>query len=296
MELENGKMKLSPRITALIAVLLWSSGALFVLTLDRLPTFLLLAFSSSIGLVLTATFLTATKRWKLLMPHQRFILPTSSLIIITQLGYVLAFRWAPAAQVDLLYYLWPSALILLTSSFSSPHTTYLVVASGAGGIFLAFGPGLTEQGHLFGYIATITSALSWIVYSLIVRKHKLPLDLLCINLGLGAPVYWTLHFLMEEPSIAITLHEGALLFLYGGGVCTTSYLCWGHAVTFGSVSEASALSYLIPVLSMSGLASFGYIEFTPHIAMATVLVLIAAAIPMISSRISQLGLKDQCKG
>lgn len=275
-------MKIPPRLAALLSVLFWSSGALFVLGLDRLPPCLLLAFSSSVGLGLTAIFLTATGRWGLLGSCRRFILPAGSLLIINQMSYVLAFRWAPAAQVDLIYYLWPSALILLTSRFSGPYTTYLVVGSGAGGIFLAFGPGVVEQGHLLGYLAAVTSALSWIVYSLIVRKHRLALDFLCINLGLGAPVYWALHFLVGEPSIVINMHEGAILCLYGGGVFTVSYLCWGHAVTSGSVSEASAVSYLIPLLSITGLAIFGYAEFTPRLAMATVLVLLAAAIPVIA--------------
>jgi len=274
-------MKIHPRVAALLAVLLWSSGALFVLGLGRLPPYLLLALSTSVGLGVAVIFLTAANRWKHLMPYRKFMLPAGLLLIINQIGYVLAFRWAPAAQVDLVYYLWPSMLILLTSSFSGSYTTYLVIASGAGGIFLAFGPGVLEQGGLMGYIVAIISSLSWVAYSLMMRKHKLPYDFLCINLGIGAPVYWALHFFLGEPTFAVTGLEMGLLFLYGGGVFTVSYLLWGRAVTLGSVSEASALSYLIPLLSVSGLCIFGYAQFTFRIAMATVLVLLAAATPML---------------
>ena len=276
-------MKIPPRLAALFSVLFWSSGALFVLGLDRLPICLLLALACSVGLFITAIYLTISGRWGLLKSYRKFILPTGALLIINQIGYVLAFKCAPAAQVDLLYYLWPSVLILLTSRFSGRYTTYLVIGCGAGGILLAFGSGSLEKGHLLGYLAAVTSALSWVLYSIMIRKHKLPNEISCINLALGAPIYWALHYLLGEQTVAISLTESATIFLYGGGVYTIAYLLWGQAVSKGSVSEAGAMSYLIPLLSITGLAIFGYIEFSPRLAVAIILVLLAATIPVIAS-------------
>ncbi len=281
-------MNIHPRFAALFSIMLWSSGALLILGLNNVPPCLLLALSCSISLALAAIYLTVTGRWKCLAASKELLLPAGSLLIVNQVCYVLAFRGAPAAQVDLIMYLWPSMLVLLTGRFAGRYTSYLIVASGAGGIFLALEPAALEWGYLMGYLAAFIAALSWTRYSILVRKHKLPPEFLCINIGLGAPLYWALHFFMGEPSVSIANQEILLLLLYGGGLYVVAYLSWGYAVSFGSVAEASALAYLTPLLSIIALSIFGYAEFTTRLSWATALVLLAAAIPLIAAKLTQV--------
>jgi drug/metabolite transporter (DMT)-like permease len=278
-------MRIHPRIAALFTIILWSSGALFILGLHNLPPCLLLALSSSISLGFAVIFLAVTGRWRFLTSSTELLLPACSLIILNQVFYVLAFRGAPAAQVDLINYLWPSMLVLLTGKFTGRYTGYLVVASGAGGVLIALEPAAMEWGYLMGYLAAFGSALTWTRYTMLVSEHQLPPEFLCITIGLGAPLYWALHFLLGEPAVLITSQEAILLLLYGGGIYVVAYLSWGYAVKFGSVGETSALCYLIPLLSIIGLAIFGYAEFTPRLSWATVMVLAAAAIPMFADKL-----------
>ena len=275
-------MKTYPRIAALISVTFWSLGALFVLGLNRLPPCFILAFSTSISLGLAVIYLTITGRWRFIASSRKLLFPAVSLVVINQMCYVLAFRNAPAVQVDLINFLWPSMLVLLTAKFTGRYTSYLVVASGATGVFLALDPSSMNLNYLGGYVTAFMAALSWTGYSLFVRKHKLPNEFLCLNVGLGAPIYWVLHLLLREPSVSITIQEIGLLLLCGGGFYIVANLCWGYALKFGSVREASALSYLIPLLSIVALVIFGYTEFTVRIFCATILVVIAAVIPMLT--------------
>lgn len=274
-------MYLYPRLAALISVTFWSSGALFVLGLNQIPPFFLLAVSSSICLVFTAVFLFLSDRWSLVTSCIKPLCSLGVLIILNQACYVFAFRLAPAAQVDLINYLWPSMLVLFMGNFQRAYTKYVVVALGAGGIFLALEPGALSLTYLTGYLAAFVAALSWTIYSFVVKNYSLPTESACINLGLGAPVFWCLHFFSNESFVSLTGAEVFLLLLYGGGVYVVAYLCWGYAVKYGSIGESSALSYMIPLLSVGLLVMCGYAELTPRISWATTLILLAALTPVL---------------
>ncbi len=278
-------MNIHPRVAAFAAIFLWSSGALVVLGLSNLPICQILALSSSVSLVLTAIFLAATRRWRSLVISKKQLFSVASLLIVNQVCYVFAFREAPAAQVDLINYLWPSMLILLTGRFSGRYTGYLVVISGASGIFVALEPATLEWKYLMGYLAAFVAALSWTRYSMLVKELKLPPEFVCLNIGLGAPLYWIAHFFLDETMVPVANSEALLLLLYGGGVYVVAYLSWGYALRFGSIGEAGALSYLIPPLSIMALTLFGYAEFTPRLSWATALVLVASVLPLLSRRV-----------
>lgn len=278
-------VKTYPRLAALLAVFLWSSGALLVLGLSRLPTFFLLACSGTIALVLNTIRLTVKGRWGLIWSHKGLLSLASTLIIANQIGYVVAFRWAPPAQIDLIYYLWPSVLVLITHRSSNPLLAALIVVFGAGGLFLAFGKGTLEPHYLPGYIVAILAAASWIAYTMIVKGHDVPMEFLSVCLGFGAPLFWVLHFMTAESTVSLTGGEVVWLCVYGGGVYTASYLLWGYAVASADIKTVSPFSYLIPLLSILELCVFGYAEFTLRIGAATSLVLVAATLPMIEPQL-----------
>ena len=230
-------------------------------------------------------FLTLAGRWGAFRFAGWLWLSGGALLVVIQLAYIFAFRYAPAAQVDLINYLWPSMLILLAGQFRSRYTGLLVVLAGAGGIYVALDPTHLQMGYLGGYLAALTSASGWTGYVLLVRRYDPPPEWMCLSLGLGTPVYWILHCYSGDVTTSLVLHDWMLCALYGGGVYVVAYLSWGYAMRYGSPAEAGALSYLIPLLSIFALIGGGYAEFTPRLIWATALIVVAATIPLFEARL-----------
>lgn len=273
-------MKQLPRLAGLWAVIFWASGALLVLELGNLPPLFLMAVSGLITLVFISTFLWVMKREVIKSLSWGYFGVATLMLLLTQMCYVFAFRLAPAVQVDLINYLWPSFLVLLGGRCLTWFTRLLVVLSGSWGIYLALGPDGMQACYLPGYFLAFSSAVLWTLYSLFVQKHQLPPEYIGLGAGIGGPIFWVLHCLLGEPVCVPTLSEWGYLFLYGGGIYVVGYFCWGYAVNHGSVAEAGALSYCIPVLSVLLLILGGYAEFCPRVVWATFFVFCAAVIPV----------------
>lgn len=277
-------MKIHPRCAALLSILLWSLGAPFVLGMSLLPSSLLLALSSTITLVSISLILALTGHWKSLIPSMKQVPYYTLLLMGNQVGYILAFRWAPPAQVDLVYYLWPTALFLLNSRDSKFLLRAAVIGAGAGGLALAFNPDSLQLTYLPGYAIAIFGALGWILYQQSIAHSETEFSpyFQCLCAGAGAPFYWIFYLLSSDPFVIPDAQAAACLFLYGGGVLVVAFICWGYATGSGCAREMSALSYMIPLFSILGLCACGYAEFSPRLLISVLLVLSAAAMPVLA--------------
>lgn len=273
-------MRLFPRLAGLFAIVLWSAGALLVLALHRLPPFQLMASACTISLLCVALFTGVTGRWRNLRFTGTFVM-TTIILWANQICYVFAFRSAPAVQVDLINYLWPSMLVLAQGRSMSPFVRVMVIGAGTLGVALALGPEGLHWKYMGGYMTALSAALLWTTYSIISSKEPQPTESIGLSVGLAAPMYWGLHFWSGAELVIPDAMEWSILLLYGGGLYFAGYCCWNYATKEGPVAEIGALSYLIPLLSVLFLAAGGYATFDARIAWATFFVLIAALIPML---------------
>ncbi|RYZ71142.1 MAG: EamA/RhaT family transporter, partial [Proteobacteria bacterium] len=100
-----------PLFYAAISVLLWSSLATMARALGHIPPFLLLAWTFLIGCLL------GIKHWKSWLANYRLTLFGTAGIFGYHFFLFSAFRNAPAIEANLINYLWPILMVLLSPLF-----------------------------------------------------------------------------------------------------------------------------------------------------------------------------------
>jgi len=99
----------------IFALLFWTIEAVIVSGLARLPLFEILTFVFCASFLLTAIRLTLTKRWHIVKKQPFWVWPVGVLGICgSDLVYIWAFEYAPAAHVDLIDYTWPFLVIVFS--------------------------------------------------------------------------------------------------------------------------------------------------------------------------------------
>ena len=100
-------------VKGVIAIVLWSSLALLALVTRDLPAFEVLAITFGIGglanLLMPSSQQGFSARWR--QPWAAFALTVFSLFGYHAL-YFVAFRFAPAVEVNLINYLWPLLIVM----------------------------------------------------------------------------------------------------------------------------------------------------------------------------------------
>lgn len=250
-------LKLQSLLLGVITILLWSSLATFGNLLRHLPPFYLLGLAFVIG------GLPALIKPKELFPSLRV-----TLVGITgYFGYhfflFYSFRYAPAVEANLINYLWPVLLVLLTPLFfreEKLRTCHFVGAifSVIGCVLLVFGKGGSfKSEYLAGYFLATLAAFTWPVYSL-TRKRLPATSVYSIGgfcLGAGALCLLT-HFLIE-PRVMLEGGDAWKILLMGLGPFGLAFYTWDLALQKGNAQVVGSLAYLTPVLSTMSLVLFG---------------------------------------
>lgn len=259
------------------ALVIWSTAALCSVQLRSVPLWLLVALVCSCG------FFSALYRH---VQHLRdttispFLLFCGTLVILlNQAGYLLAFKLAPPARVDLIYYLWPILVILLRGVL--PSQTFSIRAllaslCGFTGIYLVLGAEssstLLNDNYSIGYLAAFGAALSWAAYTLFAgyktKTHSGMLGLCC---GPAALIAWMMHFTLETP-YSPSGKEWLLSAFFGLGVMGVSLKLWDQGIKKGHFTLLNTLSYAVPVSSITLLIVTGQTHPSPILWLAALLV------------------------
>ena len=263
---------------ALGAILLWASLALSSSKLAHLPPFFVLGIAFLIGAL------------PVLVYWQRAF-PPLNVLCVSVAGYYgyhfflfTALRLAPPVEANLINYLWPMLLVLMTPIFFKEikltlfHWLGACVAFG-GCILLMQGNETVQSPHaLWGYLCAVGAALSWPFYSLI--KKKLPATPTITIAGVclvTALLCWPTHFLFE-PTAHANAEDWYLLIWLGIGPFGMAFYLWDMALRNGDPRIVGALSYLTPVLSTLGLVFFTGIKPPWTTWMALVLITLGAVV------------------
>lgn len=190
-----------------------------------------------------------------------------------------SFRYAPAIEANLINYLWPMILVLLTPVFfrKTKLKYYHFIGAGlagTGAALLVWSKGADlHLENLKGYLLALAAALTWPIYSL--GKKKMGQVALPAIGGfcLGAGVLSFITHALIEPRVVLQWQDGLTLALLGIGPFGVSFYAWDLALRQGDGRVIGALSYLTPVLSTFGLVLFAGQYLTAASTLAMVLII-----------------------
>ena len=249
-------------------VLVWSTAASLAVLGTTIPPLLFLAGAFGVGFL--AFLGVRLIRGQSLLGMLAVPLPVLCLLVLGFLGhngfYVTALRYAPAAQVNLISYLWPLLMLLLLAVTGSLRPTRLQLLGslvGFAGLAWFVAP-QSGGGSLLGYLLAFLAASCFAVYSALrARLAGGPPDAAGAACGLAALIALGLYVGFGDPA-PLQLEPTAVLamLLIGLGPMGLANLMWDTGVRYGDARVLSSLAYLIPVLSTLLLVALGLAELT----------------------------------
>ncbi len=264
---------------ALAAIGLWASLAPLGAILGDLPPFFVTGLGLLIGSVISI-FVSRGKLEKLKVPGKTLLVGVFGLF-----GYhaalFSALQLAPAVQANLVNYLWPLLIVVLTPMFLSGtslrarHVIAALVGFGGAALAITSG-GEISQGGLLGYAFALLAAVIWASYSLLTKRVQ-SFDTAAVGLfalvsgllALGA------HFLFE-PAVTPSAGQWPLLVVLGLGPLGGAFYLWDFALKNGDPQRIGLLSFLTPLLSTTLLLLVTGRELTWLLFLSGVLIIGAA--------------------
>lgn len=268
---------------ALGAIALWASLASLGVSLTHIPPFLLTGVALIIGSVPAWPFvLRDPSQWRI--PLRTLALGVYGLFAYHFLLFI-ALRHAPPVEANLVNYLWPLFIVVLSPvvlpgvALRLPHV--LAALLGFGGAAIAIAGGRELSGTLaWGYLPALAAALIWATYSLL-TKRVAAFPTTAIGLfGLVSGVLSLLCHVLLEPAVALQPRDWGLLAVLGLGPLGASFFMWDRALKLGDARHIGILSYITPLASTALLILVSGRAFTWSIALATAMIISAAVMGM----------------
>jgi len=247
-------------LLALAAILIWSTLALAGNGLQSIPRLFLL------GTALLTSGMSALVRrrgWRISLVT--FLVGVGGIFGYHFL-YFTAFAHAPAVETNLINYLWPLLIVILSPLVLPDQRLKLNHVAGAafglvGASLIASGGKFQLQfAYLPGYCAALGAALIWALYSLLTKR--LPpfptesIGVFClISGGLSMLIYFLTGGSLAEVT-ALPLRQWVFLILIGVGPMGAAFFYWDAALKRGDPRVIGSLAYLTPLLSTLNLVLF----------------------------------------
>ena len=249
---------------ALAAIGLWASLAALGVSLRQVPPFFLTGVTLCAGSVLAWPAAAKDHRlWKI-APS------TLGLGVCTLFGYhfflFMGLRLASAVEVNLVNYLWPLLIVVLSPLYLPGvrlRGVHLLAAAlgfaGAAIAILGGGDASLARSRtvswepMLGYLLALGSAFIWANYSLQTKRGELTgkgFPTAAIGLfGLLSGLLSLLCHAALEPSASLDARQWLLLGLLGLGPLGAAFFLWDKALKLGDVRHIGVLSYLTPLAS-----------------------------------------------
>jgi len=268
---------------ALGAIALWASLAALGVSLTHVPPFLLTGIALIIGSIPAWPFvLRDPAQWR--VPLRTLALGVYGLFAYHFLLFI-ALRHAPAVEANLVNYLWPLFIVVLSPwvlpgvRLRLPHV--LAALLGFGGAAIAIVGGRDLSGTLaWGYLPALAAAFIWATYSLLTKRVP---DFPTTAIGLFGLVSGVLSLLchaMLEPAVALQARDWLLLAVLGLGPLGGAFFLWDKALKLGDPRQIGILSYITPLASTALLMAVSGRSFSTSIVLATVMIIGAAVMGM----------------
>ncbi|MFT3816694.1 MAG: DMT family transporter [Rubrivivax sp.] len=267
-----------PLLCAVAAVAIWSSLAALSVSLRDIPALQLTGIALVIGGSLSLPW---WRQWQ--FDPRKLALGCYGLFLY-HLLFITALRHAPAVQANLVHYLWPTLIVVLSPLFvpgvrlRKPH----LVAAGiglAGAATAILGGGGSSGGWHGGYSLALAAALVWSTYSLLLRRSQginAPTTGLCCLLS-GA-LALLVNAGMGGSAVAPSATEWAAIVALGVGPMGGAFYLWSEALRHGDPRVIGVLANATPVLSTVVLTASAGLAFAPFMAVALVLTMAASLV------------------
>lgn len=274
----------------LAAIGLWGALAALSVLAGAIPPFQMVAMTFTVGASLG--IVRARRRgvgWGELVrwPARVWLLGIAGLFGYHAL-YFGALQLAPPAEANLVNYLWPLLIVLLSAPFAADNErgrlawTHLAGAGlgFAGVALLAFGRGIGfSADHALGYGLALGCAVTWALYSVLSRRFgETPTDAIAAFCAASALLSLLCHLVFERTVWPASTAAGLAVLALGIGPAGGAFYLWDHAVKRGDIRALGALSYATPILSTALLIACGLAEPTGTLLLAAVLVTSGAAL------------------
>jgi len=245
---------------ALGAIALWGGLAPIGVQLEHVPPFLLTGLGLLIGSAISLPF----SGWRL--ASWRVPLRTLALGVYGLFGFhfllFIALRNAPPVQANLVNYLWPLGIVLLSPLFlpnvrlQAHHVLAAILGFTGASLAITGGQNLVwaPQGTFaWGYLPALGSAFIWASYSLWTRRvPAFPTSAIGLFGLVSGLLALACHFVLE-PAVQLNLHEDLLLIAMGIGPLGAAFYLWDAALKAGDARRIGVLAFLTPLLSTLGL-------------------------------------------
>jgi drug/metabolite transporter (DMT)-like permease len=275
-----------------IAVLLWSTLALFTAMSGRVPPFQLVGMTFVIG-GLTIFFYAAVRG------RLRQVMPTPGSFALGLYGpfgdtllYYAALKTSPAAEANLIHYLWPLLIVLFAAllpggTLKARHLAGALMGLVATALLVSGGLG-SGTGLSLGHFLAMLGAFVWASYSVASRRFAgVPSESIGVTmLGCAVPAF-ACHFAFEPTLWSLTPVEWMGAVGLGLGPIGLAFVVWDIGMKQGDVALLGVASYAAPVLSTLILVASGYAAASWLLAASCVLIVLGALVASYAPRRSE---------
>lgn len=273
------------------ALFLWASSGVLASSVINIPTFEVLSIAFSISFSITAIMLTLRGQWsKVKQPLLLWIIGMIGVYGNDAL-YIAAFKHAPAAQADLISYLYPIIIILLATCLPSEKFSFRYVVAGLVGFlgcYLLITSGGSMAGfhmkYLTGYCFAFLNAVAWSIYCLAARYYKnTPTEMIGMYCGCGLILSLIAHIGWEHTVIP-DLHQTIALVIMGLTTQGSAYFLWDYGIKRGNFKLLSILAYGNPIIAVILLIITGKSHYSEALLVATLLISFSGALAGINPK------------
>jgi drug/metabolite transporter (DMT)-like permease len=268
------------------AIALWGALATLSVLAGSVPPFQMVAMTFTLGAAIG--ILRARRRglsWSDLLnwPPRVWLLGVGGLFGYHAL-YFAALQLAPPAEANLVNYLWPLLIVLLSAPLAGeklgwPHLAGALLGF-AGVALLAVSRGVSFSGaYALGYALALGCAFAWSLYSVLSRRFgETPTDAIAAFCAAAAVLSLVCHLLFEHTAWPATPTAWLAVLALGLGPTGGAFYLWDHAVKRGDIRALGALSYAAPILSTALLIVCGLATPTSALLLAALLVTAGAVL------------------
>lgn len=260
------------------ALLLWAFLALFSRLAAGIPPLQLTALGFAVGGGIGLAVVAAKGRLALLRQEPLAWVHGVGGLFGYHALYFLAFALAPAVEVNLINYLWPLLIVLLSAPIRGLRlgpARLAGVGLGVAGCALIVGPGAAFPPEAVpGFVAALGCAVVWSVYSVTAgtpRLSRVPTEAVAGFCLATAALAAVLHAIFET-TVAPSAGEWLAILGLGLGPVGAAFFLWDVGMKRGDPRLLGTLAYAVPVASTLLLIAAGEGDMSVRVVVATLMV------------------------
>ncbi len=260
------------------AITIWFFVPLTLALIGHVPPFLLGAFANLVAFTSVCLwwfYKGESLTGKFRMMPKAYLMGIFGFTLYNTL-FVYAMKTGPLLEVSLLNFTWPAFLIVFSAFVQKMKpdayalTGIVLCFTGAVFVFASRGALSFGSSHVQLLIGLLCG-LIWGVYSTLLKRIPIRSDQVAVFFLTTGVTMLTLHLLFEPTIWPATVLSWGLLLVFA--FSRMAYMMWNYAMKHGSARVVGSLSYFIPLVSTTLLATAGFARYSPYLALGAGLII-----------------------